>query len=144
MVKEMAYYCNIEDVAYFYHGDFCGSRAKSQTCLNYTEMQHSVRSQHLGSASWITDHDGNPVQHLQYLPYGEPFVDQHPAGYQERFRFTGKAPRKGNRAPMSKTNFSEGKDEETCACSSRFIHTKKKTSPLLKNLYMYSMSQYQI
>lgn len=90
MVKEMAYYCNIEDVAYFYHGDFCGSRAKSQTCLNYTEMQHSVRSQHLGSASWITDHDGNPVQHLQYLPYGEPYVDQRTIGYSERFRFTGK------------------------------------------------------
>ena len=90
MVKEMAYYCNIEDVAYFYHGDFCGSRAKSQTCLNYTEMQHSVRSQHLGSASWITDHDGDPVQHLQYLPYGEPYVDQRTIGYSERFRFTGK------------------------------------------------------
>lgn len=47
-------------------------------------------SDHLGSASWITDGSGIPVQHLQYLPFGEPFVDQHPAGYQERFRFTGK------------------------------------------------------
>ena len=47
-------------------------------------------SDHLGSASWITDGGGAPVQHLQYLPFGEPFVDQHPAGYQERFRFTGK------------------------------------------------------
>ena len=90
MVKEMAYYCNIEDVAYFYHGDFCGSRAKSQTCLNYTEMQHSVRSQHLGSASWITDHSGMAVQHIQYLPYGEPYINQRPFGYSERFTFTGK------------------------------------------------------
>ena len=47
-------------------------------------------SDHLGGASWITDGSGKPVQHLQYLPFGEPFVDQHPAGYQERFRFTGK------------------------------------------------------
>ena len=47
-------------------------------------------SDHLGGASWITDRNGKPVQHLQYLPFGEPFVDQHPAGYQERFRFTGK------------------------------------------------------
>ncbi len=47
-------------------------------------------SDHLGGASWITDGSGIPVQHLQYLPFGEPFVDQHPAGYQERFRFTGK------------------------------------------------------
>ena len=47
-------------------------------------------SDHLGGASWITDHDGNPVQHLQYLPYGEPYVDQRTIGYSERFRFTGK------------------------------------------------------
>ena len=58
----------IED-AYFYHGD------------------------HLGSASWITDDYGVPVQHLQYLPFGEPFVSQHstiPPIYTERFMFTGK------------------------------------------------------
>ena len=60
------------------------------------EEQHDEKdvyfyhSDHLGSASWITDGNGIPVQHLQYLPFGEPFVDQHPAGYQERFRFTGK------------------------------------------------------
>ena len=60
------------------------------------EEQHDEKdvyfyhSDHLGSASWITDGSGIPVQHLQYLPFGEPFVDQHPAGYQERFRFTGK------------------------------------------------------
>ena len=49
-------------------------------------------SDHLGSASWITDGAGIPVQHLQYLPYGEPFVNQRAAGstYSERFRFTGK------------------------------------------------------
>ena len=45
---------------------------------------------HLGGANWITDGYGNPVQHLQYLSFGEPFVDQHPAGYQERYTFTGK------------------------------------------------------
>ena len=47
-------------------------------------------SDHLGGASWITDVNGKPVQHLQYLPFGEPYVNQHPAGYQERFTFTGK------------------------------------------------------
>ena len=47
-------------------------------------------SDHLGSASWITDKDGNPVQHLQYLPYGEPYINQRVSGYNERFTFTGK------------------------------------------------------
>jgi len=49
-------------------------------------------SDHLGGASWITDGDGVPVQHLQYLPFGEPFVNQRAAGttYKERYTFTGK------------------------------------------------------
>ena len=55
-----------------------------------SEYVYYYHSDHLGSASWITDHDGNPVQHLQYLPYGEPYVDQRTSGYSERFRFTGK------------------------------------------------------
>ncbi len=42
------------------------------------------------SASWITNKNGHAVQHLQYLPFGEPFIDQHTTGYSERFRFTGK------------------------------------------------------
>jgi len=49
-------------------------------------------SDHLGSASWITDYRGKAVQHIQYLPYGEPYINQRAAGttYSERFRFTGK------------------------------------------------------
>ena len=49
-------------------------------------------SDHLGSASWITDCGGVAVQHIQYLPYGEPYINQRAAGttYSERFRFTGK------------------------------------------------------
>lgn len=47
-------------------------------------------SDHLGSASWITNQTGNAVQHLQYLPFGERYIDQRTAGYQERFTFSGK------------------------------------------------------
>ena len=47
-------------------------------------------SSHLGSASWITNYIGDAVQHLQYLPYGEPYVDKRTSGYSERFRFMGK------------------------------------------------------
>ena len=49
-----------------------------------------VRNSHLGSASWITNHNGDAVQHIQYLPYGEPYVNERPFGYSERFLFTGK------------------------------------------------------
>ena len=72
LFKEMAYLMVDDPVnvaepdVYFYHSD------------------------HLGSASWITDSAGIAVQHLQYLPYGEPYINQHPYGYSERFTFTGK------------------------------------------------------
>ncbi|MBR5832614.1 MAG: hypothetical protein IKY79_08390 [Bacteroidales bacterium] len=56
----------IENLVYFYHSD------------------------HLGSASWITNGSGTPVQHLQYMPYGEPFVNERISSYNERFTFTGK------------------------------------------------------
>ena len=62
--------------------------------LNHGEENevYFYHSDHLGSASWITDSIGIPIQHLQYLPYGEPYIDQRAAGttYRERFRFTGK------------------------------------------------------
>ena len=47
---------------------------------------------HLGSASWITNGNGTPVQHLQYMPYGEPFVNERTSSssYEERYTFTGK------------------------------------------------------
>ena len=47
-------------------------------------------SDHLGSAAWITDHHGEPVQYLMYAPYGEELLNQQTNLYSERFTFTGK------------------------------------------------------
>ena len=55
-----------------------------------TEPVYYFHSDHLGSASWITDGTGAAVQHLQYLPFGEHFVNERSAAYDERFTFTGK------------------------------------------------------
>lgn len=41
-------------------------------------------SDHLGSASWITDGGGNPVQHLQYLPYAYCAYTQPTGGHEHR------------------------------------------------------------
>jgi len=49
-----------------------------------------THSNHLGSASWITDKNGKPIQHIHYAPYGELIANQRPYGYDERFKFTGK------------------------------------------------------
>lgn len=45
---------------------------------------------HSGSATWITDMGGTPMQYLHYMPYGETFAEQSVTPYRERFRFTGK------------------------------------------------------
>ena len=113
MIMCYSSHANREDEVYYYHGDLCGSRAQSQACMRYAEMQQSVRSKHLGSASWITNNYGSAVQHLQYLPYGEPFVNQRTSGYNERFTFTGNDPRKGWRIPLNRIKYNEQRDEET-------------------------------
>jgi len=44
---------------------------------------------HIGSSSFITDATGYAVQHLQYLPFDETFVDQQ-NGYDSRYTFSAK------------------------------------------------------
>lgn len=64
-ITSNAHYNGIERDIYFYHGD------------------------HLGSAHWITERHGDPIQYIHYLPYGEILANQHTT-YNERFKFTGK------------------------------------------------------
>ncbi len=61
-----------------------------QNLTGGTEAVYYFHSDHLGSASWITNNTGLPVQHLLYLPFGEHFVNERSAAYDERFTFTGK------------------------------------------------------
>ena len=53
-ISSNAHYNKIERNIYFYHGD------------------------HLGSASWITEHHGAPIQYIHYAPYGEMIANQTP------------------------------------------------------------------
>ncbi len=55
-----------ENDVYYYHGD------------------------HLGSASWITETNGKPIQYIHYAPYGELIDNQRVINYDERYKFTGK------------------------------------------------------
>lgn len=45
---------------------------------------------HLGSASWITDSHAEPIQYIHYTPFGELIANQRVSNYNERFKFTGK------------------------------------------------------
>ncbi len=64
----------------------------TSTATEYEDLQYFYLSDHLGSSSWITDKDGNALQHLSYLPFGEIFVNQKVSGstYDSEFKFSGK------------------------------------------------------
>jgi len=54
-------------------------------------MNIYYHSDHLGSASFVTNIDGYVMQHLQYLPYGELFVSQRNSEeFDTRYKFTAK------------------------------------------------------
>ena len=55
-----------------------------------TEDIFFSHSDHLGSASWITDYNGQPIQYMHYAPYGQLIANQQATGYDERYKFTGK------------------------------------------------------
>jgi RHS repeat-associated protein len=72
------------------------SEVELRKLYNYKEVQHREQApyfyhpDHLGSASWITDGRGKAIQHLQYLPFGEPRVDQRTTAWNTMFTFSGK------------------------------------------------------
>jgi RHS repeat-associated protein len=51
---------------------------------------HSDHPDHLGSTSWVTDSAKNGVQYCEYLPFGEPLVDQRSTTWSSRYTFSGK------------------------------------------------------
>jgi len=56
----------------------------------YEKLQYFYHSDHLGSASFVTNIDGYVMQHLQYFPYGELFVSQRNTEFDSRYKFTAK------------------------------------------------------
>ena len=42
----------------------------------YENMQFYYHSDHLGSSSYITNLDGEVVQHIEYVPFGEVFIEE--------------------------------------------------------------------
>ena len=42
----------------------------------YEKMQFFPPPDHLGSSSYITNLDGEVVQHIEYVPFGEVFIEE--------------------------------------------------------------------
>ena len=73
---------NKQDILWSVMHDFCLSSDDKTIYYRHSD--------HLGSANWITDFHGDPIQYLHYLPYGELLLNQQVAGYDERYKFTDK------------------------------------------------------
>ena len=43
---------------------------------NYEEYSYYIHSDHLGSTSYVTDANGEVSQHVEYVPFGEVFIDE--------------------------------------------------------------------
>jgi RHS repeat-associated protein len=65
---------------------------KYENPVNADEPVFFYHSDHLGSASYITDENGNPTQHLVYLPFGEDWVDlkYNTTQFETPYKFNGK------------------------------------------------------
>ena len=69
---------------------FHNSMIRLQESHGNENSRYFYHPDHLGSASWITNSSGQPIQHLQYLPYGETRMNQHTETYNDRYTFSGK------------------------------------------------------
>ena len=59
--------------------------------VNYNGNRYFYHSDHLGSSSLITDASGNVTQQLDYLPYGEVFLEKRAdVDYHTPYKFNGK------------------------------------------------------
>lgn len=59
--------------------------------LSTTEKEiYYYHTDHLGSSAWVTDTLGQAVQHLAYLPWGEPYVTQKTGNFNPTYTFSGK------------------------------------------------------
>jgi len=69
---------------YEYRYDGFGGSAQASNGVAWSRTVTKHRS-----SLWITDADGDTNQHLQYLPYGEQFIDQR-KDHDIRYKFTTK------------------------------------------------------
>ncbi|MFV0290221.1 MAG: RHS repeat domain-containing protein [Mangrovibacterium sp.] len=75
-------------------GFCCGESMQSKsiptTGDTYEKLQYYYHADHLGSASYITNLDGEVVQHVEYVPLGEVFIEERNNTWNTPFLFNGK------------------------------------------------------
>jgi RHS repeat-associated protein len=72
------------EAGHFHHFQLLQRSVFGVQCSVFSHIHHSdpepnwyiYHSDHLGSSAFLTDASGDPTQHLQYMPFGETFVEQ--------------------------------------------------------------------
>jgi RHS repeat-associated protein len=90
-IRRRADNCTGFDTNYIKFGKTLEYVEKLSTLDNNEPDLYFYHSDHIGSSSFITDASGIASQHLQYLPFGELFVEQRStANYYTPYKFSGK------------------------------------------------------
>ena len=93
-LHELDYQCNsivLEHLDILSKQDMLLGIIKKNSEKNFAENDvYYYHGDHLGSASWITETNGKPIQYIHYAPYGELIDNQQTIDYDERYKFTGK------------------------------------------------------
>ncbi|MFV0506885.1 MAG: RHS repeat-associated core domain-containing protein, partial [Bacteroidales bacterium] len=76
-------------------GFCCGDEMRTKSTLpadnvDYEKLQYYYHPDHLGSASYITNLDGEVVQHIEYVPFGEVFLEERNNTWNTPYLFNGK------------------------------------------------------
>ncbi|MFV0290986.1 MAG: RHS repeat-associated core domain-containing protein [Mangrovibacterium sp.] len=71
-------------------GETTNTKSIPVTGDNYEKLQYYYHPDHLGSASYITNLDGEVVQHIEYVPFGEVFIEERNNTWNTPFLFNGK------------------------------------------------------
>ena len=58
--------------------------------VNYEKMQYYYHPDHLGRSRYITNLDGEIVQHVEYVPFGEVFIEERNNSWNNPYLFNGK------------------------------------------------------
>ena len=93
-LHELDYQCNsivLEHLDILSKQDMLLGIIKKNSEENFAENDvYYYHGDHIGSASWITETNGKPIQYIHYAPYGEFIDNQRVINYDEHYKFTGK------------------------------------------------------
>ncbi|MFV0507334.1 MAG: RHS repeat domain-containing protein, partial [Bacteroidales bacterium] len=92
---EVDYYAKDNDDYVNGEGFCCGDEMRTKSTLpsdnvDYEKLQYYYHPDHLGSASYITNLDGEVVQHIEYVPFGEVFLEERNNTWNTPYLFNGK------------------------------------------------------